>query len=110
MKNVHGNTFECDVGEIVTITFRPSDTGILRVLYKERLTDNLKDVGDDFKWERTLGETQVNLEVVYVFFPGASGNCQILLEGSGGGGTFENKPAAKDNKPPQHRTYRFIPQ
>lgn len=111
MQKLHGNTFQCDVGETVTMTFEPSDIGILRALYRERIEDDFIDVGGDFKLERTLGSEQVNIRVMYVFFPGADGKCRIFLEGSNGGGKFEDKPPAEDHPGlPEHRTYRFKPQ
>ncbi|MEP6900748.1 MAG: hypothetical protein ABJA66_03300 [Actinomycetota bacterium] len=110
MQKVHGNTFQCDTGETVKITFQPSDDGILRVLFRENTGNNFVDVGDDFKLERTIDNQQVNIEVMYVFFPGAAGNCRIHLEGSNGG-DFDNHPPAIDHPGlPEHRTYRFIPQ
>ncbi|MGI8668285.1 MAG: hypothetical protein ACR2J3_00370 [Aridibacter sp.] len=92
------------------MTFKPSDDGILRVLYRERMGDNFVDVGEDFELERTIDSQQVNIEVLYVFFPNTAGNCRIFLEGNGGGGQFENQPSATDHPGlPEHRTYRFIP-
>lgn len=111
MQKIHGNTFQCVADETVTITFQPSDAGILRVLYSEKAGDDFIDVGDDFKLERTIGNEQVNIKVQYVFFPGDPGNCRIFIEGSNGGGKFEDKPPAKDDRlMPEHRTYRFKPQ
>lgn len=110
MENIQGNRFRCSVGETVTLTFIPSHDDILRVLYKERLNDDLRDVGDDFVLTRTIGASQVNIEVVFVFFPNADGSCRIILSGSQGG-EFENTPSATDQPfLPEHRTYRFIPQ
>jgi hypothetical protein len=109
MQKIQGNRFQCDIGETVTITFSPSDEGILRVLYRERIEDDFADVGDDFKLERKLGTEQVNIRVMFVFFPGTNGDCRIMLEGSNGG-KFENKPPAIDHPGlPEHRTYRFLP-
>jgi hypothetical protein len=107
VQRLHGNTFQCDAGEIVTMTFAPSDRGILRVLYRERMEDDFVDVGDDFMLQRTIGGDQVNIKVLYVFSPGIDGNCRIFLEGNGGG-RFEDRPPAQDHPGlPEHRTYRF---
>ena len=108
MQRLHGNTFQCAVGETVTMTFEPSDNEDLRVLYRERMEDDFVDVGDDFRLQRTIGDEQVNIRVMFVFFPGADGTCGISLRGSGGGGNFEDEPPAEDHPGlPEHRTYRF---
>ena len=111
MQRLHGNTFQCDIEETVTMTFEPTDEGILRVLYRESIENDFIDIGDDLRLERTLGSEQVNIRIMYVFFPGAAGNCRIFLEGSSGGDRFEDKPPAEDHPGlPEHRTYRFKPQ
>lgn len=109
MQNIQGNTFRCDVGETVTMNFDPSNKGILRILFRDSPGNNFVDVGNDFQLDRTIGNQQVNIEILYVFFPGAQGNCRITLSGSNGG-NFDNPPPAKDHPGlPEHRTYRFIP-
>lgn len=107
MQRLHGNTFQCKAGETVTMTFEPSDRGILRVLHRENIGDDFVDVGDDFQIRRTISNSQVNIKFMFVFFPGANGNCRIFIEGSNGG-RFEDKPPAEDHPGlPEHRTYRF---
>lgn len=108
MQRLHGNTFQCVPGETVTMTFKPSDKGILRVLHKENIEDDFVDVGDDFQIQRRIDNAQVNIKFIFVFFPEADGNCRIFIEGSKGGGMFEDEPPAEDHPGlPEHRTYRF---
>jgi len=109
MQRIRSNTFQCDVGETVTMTFVPSNPGIVSVGSREKTGDEFISVGDDLTLSRTIGSEQVTITIEYVFFPGDTGNCRIFLKGSNGG-EFENRPPAKDRAGlPETRTYRFRP-
>jgi hypothetical protein len=108
MRRKRATKFECAQGETVTMNFEPSDDGIVTIKFR---TDQDEDFSplDGFELQQTIGNEQLTIEVQYIFFAGAQGNCRIFLEGSEGGGRFENRPPATDRPgAPEQRTYRFL--